>query len=319
MRKYRWFVLGIALMLMGSVFGQAQSDDANARAQALLEQARETIGGSAKLKEIKTLSINGRVVRPGATSQEELKMNLILEAGDNMRFDMGIHRGEGVAGEHKDVDIIIRREHRVGEHEGQPGQPGQPEQHATRKKIMIRKIDGPLNVVSTDPTHQHRMMAVPPFDMINLMTAWLLKPTPHTVLSYAGEAENGTLDVLEIKREHGPTARLYLDKFNHVPVMLTYRDIESKAIFINKSKSGNSSKEEVEIIETLPGDLQVAEGEQVDVVLKFSDHRSVDGVLLPHQITRTVNGQLHSEWLIDKYELNGKIEMFERMPRENKK
>jgi hypothetical protein len=39
----------------------------------------------------------------------------------------------------------------------------------------------------------------------------------------------------------------------------------------------------------------------------FSDYRSVDGLQLPHQISRSINGEAHEEMTIQKFKVNQPI------------
>ena len=44
--------------------------------------------------------------------------------------------------------------------------------------------------------------------------------------------------------------------------------------------------------------------ELVDINMFFDDYKSVDGVMLPHHITRSVDGKTNEEWTIKSFRLN---------------
>src|SRR5205823_1223295 len=44
--------------------------------------------------------------------------------------------------------------------------------------------------------------------------------------------------------------------------------------------------------------------ELVDVTMFFDDYRTVDGVALPHHITRSIDGQTNEEWTFKTIKIN---------------
>jgi hypothetical protein len=49
---------------------------------------------------------------------------------------------------------------------------------------------------------------------------------------------------------------------------------------------------------------QQQEAKEVEVQVYLSEYRSVDGVSLPHQITRSIDGKVSEEWEIKKFKIN---------------
>ena len=47
-----------------------------------------------------------------------------------------------------------------------------------------------------------------------------------------------------------------------------------------------------------------AAGDVVDIELFLDDYRKVDGVLLPHHVTRSVAGEVSEEWTFASYQIN---------------
>jgi hypothetical protein len=126
---------------------------------------------------------------------------------------------------------------------------------------------------------------------------------------YAGEGESkdGRADVIDIKGPEGFAARLFLDKTSHRPLLMRYRGVITTTT-INTSVSQAGSREEMEKIlkdakEGKGAGRSAARQEGVQEIY-FSDYRQVNGLLLPHHISRTANGKLSEEWTIKKYKIN---------------
>src|SRR5205823_459455 len=85
MYKLSWLLLGFTLALIGTAVGRAQSDVAAtpeaARAQELLTQSRAAIGGEAKLSEVHSISLEGKVRRPGQEQDApgKIKLRFVLD------------------------------------------------------------------------------------------------------------------------------------------------------------------------------------------------------------------------------------------------
>lgn len=97
----------------------------------------------------------------------------------------------------------------------------------------------------------------------------------------AGRAESpdGPADVLETRDEMGRPVRYFIDPMSHLPLMLQYQEVQ-------RAPRGPQT---------------------VAVNMRLSDYKTVDGVLLPHQIDIASSGQANESWTIDAYKLNPKV------------
>jgi hypothetical protein len=150
-------------------------------------------------------------------------------------------------------------------------------------------------------------------EFTRLMLGWFatapafIEPT----YTYAGIAESpdGRAEVVEVKGENGFDAKLFLDEQTHRPLMLTYM----------------GPKPVVRVMRTGPppagaqhGDPQdpARRGEQalrdaapqeapqiVEMQVFFDDYRKVNGMWLPHRISRSVNGEPSEEIDFQKIEI----------------
>ena len=98
----------------------------------------------------------------------------------------------------------------------------------------------------------------------------------------AGHADSpdGPADVLEIKDEAGRAVRYFIDPTSHMPLMVQYQEPRTQAA----------------------GAPQL-----VTVAMHLGDYKKVDGVLLPHRISLSVNGQTTEDWTIDKFKINPSV------------
>ena len=120
-----------------------------------------------------------------------------------------------------------------------------------------------------------------------VVAALLLRtPASDVRFSYVGEVEapHGRSDVVDITAPDGFAARLFLDQASHLPLMLTYAGFPE----------AEPSTEEGGIPEP-----QRSSARGSTLTLFLSDYREVEGIRLPHSLSRAVNGALVEEWAID--------------------
>jgi hypothetical protein len=126
--------------------------------------------------------------------------------------------------------------------------------------------------------------------------------------THAGQAESndGTADVLDVKGE-GFAARLFVDSKTHLPLMLTYMAPQMRAFTRRPDDTPETIRKRMEEERAKPPQL-------VENTVYFSDHQKVNGVMLPHRLTRSVDGKTTEEIEIKKYKANPTLDpqMFEK-------
>jgi hypothetical protein len=168
------------------------------------------------------------------------------------------------------------------------------------------------------------------------MVIWLMRTD--APVSYVGtaEASDGKADVLDVKiDEQAPPLRLYLDSQTHVPLMVSYTGAMPRFNFRRAGgpsrragrpdtapapgtdsppSSGPGAAPPAAAPDAAPpgaGRAQ-ASGEprrreppqQVTFELRLTDYKKVDGVLLPHVMTQSVDGKPTEELTISAYKIN---------------
>jgi len=146
-----------------------------------------------------------------------------------------------------------------------------------------------------------------------LLLVWLLAAPPLLPLefTYAGQAKiqssGQTADALDLKGPHNFAARLFIDQQTHQVLMLTY-----KTNLPNRS-AGNQTQR--------PADAPTqAEPQTSEVEVRWiaSDYRKVNGLTLPHRLTRSTGGQITEEIELQKVKVNPAIKP-ERFEKKEKK
>jgi hypothetical protein len=135
------------------------------------------------------------------------------------------------------------------------------------------------------------------------LTLGLLLTTPPSMAveyAYGGQAESadGRADVIDAKGPGSFAARLFLDQQSHRPLMLTYRGVAPRVFMQTQRKEAGVNRGPESGRLDGPGKLappsEPGPGEPpqiVDISLFLDDYRSVDGVLLPHHLSRSIDGK----------------------------
>lgn len=281
----------IALGILFEVFPDVSAQDAAGKAQQLLAQARAAIGGE-KLKSLQSLSAEGNYRRTmgGMEMSGELTIEMVMPDKmikiETMRpfGDLEINRLEAVNGE------------TVWEDQQSSGGGG---------NVILRR--GGRNL---DPKKAEEMMKSMVRAEFARTTLGLLLNTTSTFpveYAYAGEAEapEGKADVLTVKGENNFAARLFLDQKTHRPLMLTYMGRKPR-IVTSMSTDGAASKRDVE--EKLKEvEAAAAAAAEVEYQVRFLDYKDVNGILLPHRISKGIESETNEEIEFTKFKINPQI------------
>jgi hypothetical protein len=275
-----------ALTMAHPFEGLAQ--DAAARAASVLADARKALGGDEKIRGVKTLQASGDMRRSMGEMQMEGELELLIEAPDKLRRNESI----GVPGGAMMLRTEVLNGADVWDDSSQRGGMGG---HMT---MMMRGPGGNMDEASMKDMRRRMRRA----DLSRFLAALLL--TSDTPMTHAGvaEAPDGKADMLEIKPADAPAMRLFVDQQTHMPLMLTWQGPQPR-IMVRRAQGGPANPDQVareaqaprENAEPLP---------EATYELRFEDYRKVEGMQLPHQITRSVNGQPNEEWTVKTYKVN---------------
>jgi hypothetical protein len=300
MHKFIEFFLVMVFATTGATYPSLnlttnQSGADAAHAQELLTQARNALGGEAKLKAVQSLSASGkfrRILSPQVPEMSgEFEMEILLP--DKYKRVENISMMGGAA--------EIRRT------DGFNGEQMFQDSSSSGSGMVMMRRPG-----SDDPKAQAAQLRAMKADVARNLLAWLLTaPDSYQIqFTYAGEADapEGKADILDAKNAEGFAARIFLDKKTHQPLMLSYRTVVPKMVIrsVQAASSEEGEKKAKEMEKHAQDEIAKAQqnAQESEVQIFYADFRSVDGLLLPHKITRSVSGEVSEEWEITKFKIN---------------
>jgi hypothetical protein len=169
-------------------------------------------------------------------------------------------------------------------------------------------------------------------EVSRLLLALLL--TTDSQVAWIGTAQSpeGTADVLEVKSSDGAATRLFLDSTTHVPLMMTWsgggqrggrggqgggRGRAGDAAAQGGAPQGGAAPAAPPAAPQAPPQsgaaVDTAQGRRgrgfgggapATLEMHLSEYKVVNGIKLPHLITRGTNGETAEEWVIKSYRIN---------------
>jgi hypothetical protein len=292
--KDLWIYLMSILLTLGSYAMRAAGDT---KAAELLAQARAALGGEAKLSNVQGLSATGTYQREAGDRHMSGEITLDVLFPDKMlRTDSMSPMGDGtiVVAQGVNGEQLIRNSRTIG---GGPG--------------MVIRMASPAAGTDAEAQALRNQRA----ELARIAIAFLLtSPAVMPVdFSYAGEAEaeDGKADVIDAKAFAAAQAkgagsfavRLFLDKKTHVPLMLQYRGAAPRMVLQTQQVQGPPDPARLQRAEHDAAAAQPAP-QIVDITMFLDDYRAVDGVRLPHHITRSIDGKPTEEWMFKTIKVN---------------
>jgi len=289
----------LILTLILSSAATALADDA--RAQEILKQARQAIGGEEQLQKIQSLQINGQYRRVFGERQmggdREISILLpnkyLVEDAMNaggmstaMINTRGLNGDKAWSGNSGGGGGMIFR---IGGGPGGPGgQPPSPEQ----MEAMQRRI---YNA-----------------EFSRYLLAMILKPPPLLAVEYkyAGESdvEDAKADVIDVSGPDNFSVRVFFDQKSHLPLLLSYRGPKPRVMTMTRQAGSPAKPEDIKKAQEEAEKKMHAEAppvpEEVDFYIRLTDHKKVGGIKLPHKLTFLTESEVSEEFEISKYQLN---------------
>jgi hypothetical protein len=278
--------VSLGMMLAGLIAGA----DGDEKSVALLKQARAALGGESKLAKVQGLSAAGTLAREMGDRQVTGELTIDVQLPDKMvRTDSMSPMGDativlltGINGE-----TLLRNSKTLN---AGPG-------------MMIR-MPSPPAAGSDAETQALRAARA---DLARFTLAFLLTSPASMPLEFidGGEAESpdGKADVINVKGPGSFTARLFLDKSSHRPLMLSYQGIAPRMVM--QTMRGGPAPDTAAAQRHADGAAAAPPPPQaVDIQIFLDDYRAEDGVLLPHHISRSVDGKTTEEWTFKTIKVN---------------
>jgi hypothetical protein len=280
-------VISLALTLGGF----AAHVDGDTKAEQLLAQARQALGGDKNLNKVHALTATGSYQRTMGDRQLSGDVVVDLEMPDKMLRtetsnpvgDMTIELAQGVNG-----DTLLRNQRTLN---APPG-------------AVIRMAPPAAGDAQAQAIRNARA------DMTRFVLALLLTSPSSMPLefAYAGEAESddGKADVIEAKGPGTFAARLFFEQKSHRPLMLQYRGVAPQLRIQTQQMQGPPDPARVQRAEEAARAAAAGQPppQVVEITLYLDDYRTVDGVQLPHRLSRSVDGKPTEETTFKAIKLN---------------
>lgn len=137
------------------------------------------------------------------------------------------------------------------------------------------------------------------------------------------ESPEGKADILEAKEETGRVLRLFIDQATHLPLMVQYQD-PKPMVMINggpggpggpgrgpggagRGGPGGPPQMSPEEMQKRMEEMRRNPPALGTYAMHLGDYKKVDGIMLPHKIDISLDGQPNEEWTVEKYKVNPTI------------
>lgn len=339
---------------LGSIIEEAgakfRSDD---KALALVNAARQAIGGEDSLRGVRSMTIVGSTTnffeKEGIPTTELGTAEINFELPGKFSKTIKIGDNTSIAGSgdvHKKVDVMVFEKSGDGAEaielpegnkdvfivrkgDGNVEWKSEENVDVTKEggKLIFRKDDGTVTELPADAKHKivlekseggdasvwktddgktvvleskgpHLMHRSSGGEMLRTTMALLMSAPEGTDVGYKfigeGDVDGYPANIIEVT-SHAASFKLYLDASTNLPRMISYSG--HNAIFIRKT-----ANEEIVSSEVIEMKRKMAE--PVEHQIRFSDFRSVDGLVLPHRWSESVSGKQSRIFDVTSYEIN---------------
>jgi len=298
----------IALVAMLSPRPSVQAQDA-ARGSMLLAEARKTIGGEDKLAAIKRLQVSGTFLRSTGPDQiVDGDFDVFIELPDKYRKNeitgfagANVERSEVLNG----TDVwdessggLTGRGFGGGGGFGRGGRGGGGDRGGGGGGIRGGGFDRGRNQQSaagaqTDAQADERMREqlrrTRQAELARLALVWLMTTDGPVAWIGTAQAPEGTADVLELRPANSVPTRLFLEPTTHLPLMITWSGQPSRGGDIRRRGAAAPAAP--------------AQG-QATLVLHMGEYKTVNGIKLPHLITRGTEDTTQEEIKVKSVKIN---------------
>jgi hypothetical protein len=330
----RWCLgVVVAALALGSV-GSAQTEDA-VKGAALLAEARKALGGEDKLAAVKRLQVKGEIRRGQGNLNLEGDAEVFLELPDKFRRNESLSLGPGGPGIDR-VEVLNGNEvwdqnsggdgrfgrggFGGGGFGGRGGDFGGGRrgggQNAGGDQAAAPNID-PERLKELQLRNRRAEVA-------RLLLAFLLWTDSPVVWIGTAQSPDGTADVLEVRPADGTPTRLFLDSTTHMPLMMTWGGggqrggrggqgggrgrgdgAPQNGAAQGGAAQGGGAGQGGAAVDTIQGRRgRGAGGAPAAIEMHLSEYKVVNGIKLPHLMTRGTNGETAEEWVIKSYRIN---------------
>jgi hypothetical protein len=295
-----------ALLLILSIAAPASAQTSDAKATEILNRARAAIGDEAKLKSLQSLSFSAssRLALGEREMNREIEFELLMPDKVKRTTISSPLPGADVT-----LTEVINGD-QVWSDSSSSMPPGGP-------FIRMGGLGRPDGPGAGSPEARQDYIRT---NILRMLLGILVTP-PASIKAeyrYAGEAKapDGTADVLEVKGPGDSVSRVYVDQKTHRVLMVSYRGRNLQMLRAGRGgppgqPQGPGQRQELTPEEREKRRKEMAElmarTPEVDFFIRFAEHKNVNGLNLPHLITRSTGSTINEELTINKYKVNPKL------------
>lgn len=278
------------------------------RVAGIIAATRKALGGEDKIAGLKALSAEGPFRRSMGGRDMEGTLTVTLGRPDKMHRLEEMAMGGMVGGPVIERTMVLNGATSWEDSQNRGGMGG-------GMRIMINQGPGPgggqMTPEQLNEARTRRMRV----QMYRLTAALIADAGSQWVDAGVAESPDGKADILEVKEETGRTLRLFIDQGTKLPLMVQYQD-PKPVVMINNNRgpggpggpggpppappSPEEMQKRMEEMRRNPPQLGT-------YALHLSDFKKVDGIMLPHRIETSLDGEPNEEWTIEKYKVNPSI------------
>ena len=276
------------------------------RAQEILKQARQAVGGEEQLQKVQSLQIHGQYRRVFGDRQMGGDRDISISLPNKYLVEDAINAG-GLS------TAMISYRGLNGERawSGNSGGGG-----------MVFRIAGPGGQQMSPEQMEAMQRRIYNAEFSRYLLAMILTPPPDMAVEYkyAGESEVEDLkaDVLDVTGPDKFSVRVFFDQSSHLPLLLSYRGPKPRVVTMTRQAGDHAKPEDVKKAREEAEKKMSAETpaipEEVDFYIRLTDHKRVGGLMLPHKLTFLTDTEVSEEFEISKYQVNPqfKADLFEK-------
>jgi hypothetical protein len=294
----------IPLLLLSLLF--AANTFADSRADEVLKQAREAIGGD-RLQKVETLHIDGKYRRVFGDRQMAGDREISIQLPNKYLVEDAMSMG-GMS------TSMVNTRGLNGERAWSGASGG--------GNMVFRMGGGPGSAQATPEQIEAAQRRMFQAEFSRYLLAMILTAPPSFAVEYkyAGESEveDAQADVVDVTGPDKFSARIFFDKTTHLPLLLSYRGPKPRVMTMTRQGGGLSSAEEIKKAREEAEKKMQAEApavpEEVEFYIRLTDHKKVDGLMLPYKLTFLTESEVSEEFEISKYQVNPqfKADKFEK-------
>jgi hypothetical protein len=295
------------------------------RVAGIIAATRKALGGEDKVAGLKTLSAEGPFRRSMGGRDMEGTVVVTLGRPDKMHRLEEMAMGGMVGGPVIERTMVLNGAKAWDDTQNRGGMGG------GMRIVMAGPGQGPGGGTMTEEQLNEARVRRMRVQMNRLTAALLADAGVDWVDAGIAESPEGKADILEAKEETGRTLRLFIDQDTKLPLMVQYQD-PKPMVMINggRGPGGPRGPGAGGLPPPAAGGAPQAGGpppapmspEEVEkrmeemrrnppplgtYAMHLSDFKKVDGIMLPHRIETSLDGEPNEEWTIEKFKVNPNV------------